>query len=519
LIGNKAFALTEADLIKGIKKGDETIVLEWLSLGNDPNTLLAKDYTTLYYSIKYDQQRILYILLQYGADPNLKVKSRPPLYWAIKNNRVRLVRLLIEFGADINYQDEGGRDLIMHAAKLTRLDIVKVLIDRGGDPGRVCEKGRTAEDYAFKSNAVYVLGYLESIKKQLKYSDFSKEWVDGPHFEWESDDLLCMYYHLTDTINKKSYLKERTIYIDQETYYLNGFAGDTNVYIINKTYKTNSPLINTSGDVFAFGDIHGEFEQLLILLRNNKIIDENDNWIFGNGQLIFLGDVFDRGDKVTETLLFIYELEQKAREHNGGVNLLIGNHEAMAITGDHRYIHNKYTHYERYFYKEYNKLYTESSLIGNWLRKQNTIVRVNDNIFMHAGISSKILNLQFSIDSINRVVQEYLIDQNSSLYHNSSSLIVSEFGPLWYRGYSDFYGREKMVKESVVDRVLDFYKVQRMIIGHNESKSITLSYDGKVISIDVPLDRKGVMPQALLISGNKYIRCYIDGTQEIIIEK
>jgi hypothetical protein len=519
LIDHIAYGITEAELIRGIKKGNEVIVSEWLTNGNDPNTLLAKGNTALYYSIKYDQQKILFILLQHGADPNLKVKNRPPLYWAIKNNRIRIVRFLIEFGGDLAYRDEAGLDLIMHASKLARLDIVKVLIDRGADPTGTCEKGRTSEDYAFKSNAVYVLGYLESIKKQLEYSDFRNKWVDGPHFEWETENQLNMYYHITDTVKKKSLKRERTFYIDQDIYYLSGFSGDTNIYLINKDYKQKEAVIETDVDIFAFGDIHGEFEQLIKLLINNNIIDDNYNWKFGNGHVIFLGDVFDRGEKVTETLLFIYELERKANESGGDVSLLIGNHEAMALTGDHRYIHDKYIHYERFFYKEYFKLYGANSVIGDWLRKQNTILKVNNNLFLHAGISSKVLDLQLSIDSINSVVCDYLIDHNSSLYHTSSSIIVSEYGPLWFRGYSDYYGADKKIDEKIVNNILEHYEVQRMIIGHNESTSIKASYNGRLLSIDVPLDRKGVKPQALLISKGKYIRCFIDGMQEIILEQ
>jgi len=38
---------------------------------------------------------------------------------------------------------------------------------------------------------------------------------------------------------------------------------------------------------------------------------------FGEGQLILLGDVFDRGDLVTEVLWFLYELEIQARIPEG----------------------------------------------------------------------------------------------------------------------------------------------------------------------------------------------------------
>ena len=51
---------------------------------------------------------------------------------------------------------------------------------------------------------------------------------------------------------------------------------------------------------------------MLELLTNNKIIDEQGDWAFGTGHFVITGDIFDRGDKVTEILWFIYELEQQA---------------------------------------------------------------------------------------------------------------------------------------------------------------------------------------------------------------
>jgi cytochrome oxidase Cu insertion factor (SCO1/SenC/PrrC family) len=39
--------------------------------------------------------------------------------------------------------------------------------------------------------------------------------------------------------------------------------------------------------LFVFSDIEGNFEAMRRLLQSNKIIDENFNWIFGNGHLVF----------------------------------------------------------------------------------------------------------------------------------------------------------------------------------------------------------------------------------------
>ena len=53
---------------------------------------------------------------------------------------------------------------------------------------------------------------------------------------------------------------------------------------------------------------------LIELLKNNKIIDEDLKWTFGDGHFVIVGDVFDRGDKVNEVLWFLYDLEIQAKK-------------------------------------------------------------------------------------------------------------------------------------------------------------------------------------------------------------
>src|SRR5690606_18087899 len=52
----------------------------------------------------------------------------------------------------------------------------------------------------------------------------------------------------------------------------------------------------------VFSDIHGQFSIMTKLLRAHHIIDNDDNWAFGQGHLVLVGDVFDRGPQVTESL-------------------------------------------------------------------------------------------------------------------------------------------------------------------------------------------------------------------------
>ncbi len=48
---------------------------------------------------------------------------------------------------------------------------------------------------------------------------------------------------------------------------------------------------------------------------------------------MFAGDMFDRGDQVTECLWLVYALEETAKAAGGYVHFILGNHELMNLQG------------------------------------------------------------------------------------------------------------------------------------------------------------------------------------------
>lgn len=63
-------------------------------------------------------------------------------------------------------------------------------------------------------------------------------------------------------------------------------------------YPAKSSFSNVN-KIAALSDIHGQFDLLVALLKNNKIIDNNLDWSFNKGHLVIVGDVFDREIKLT----------------------------------------------------------------------------------------------------------------------------------------------------------------------------------------------------------------------------
>src|SRR4029453_953757 len=88
----------------------------------------------------------------------------------------------------------------------------------------------------------------------------------------------------------------------------------------------------------AVGDVHGDYGQLVTVLRDAGVVDAQDKWAFGKGQLVQTGDRVDRGPDSRKIMDFFMRLEKEAKKAGGAVFPLVGNHEVMNVLGDLRYV-------------------------------------------------------------------------------------------------------------------------------------------------------------------------------------
>ena len=91
--------------------------------------------------------------------------------------------------------------------------------------------------------------------------------------------------------------------------------------------------------IVAVGDVHGDYEQFVKLLRSAGLIDDNEEWAGGQTHLVQTGDIPDRGADSRKVMDLLMKLEKQAKKARGYVHALIGNHEAMNMYGDLRYVH------------------------------------------------------------------------------------------------------------------------------------------------------------------------------------
>lgn len=263
---------------------------------------------------------------------------------------------------------------------------------------------------------------------------------------------------------------------------------------------------------YVISDIEGNFAAFRKLLQAGKVIDEDFNWIFGDGHLLLIGDLVDRGNQVTEVLWFIYALEEKAKAAGGYVHYVLGNHEIMVMSGDHRYVNPKYTDNANRLGVHLMSLYGTDTELGRWLRTKNVIERVGTKLYVHGGISRKVNNMDISVAKINELVRPFYADTTYMYPDANTDTLCQDYGPYWYRGY---FVEDMATSPRIIDSTFNKFKVNRIIVGHTPMRdTVSVWFDGRLINVDTPhvLGKS----EALLVEGKAMYRVKADGEKILI---
>ena len=307
------------------------------------------------------------------------------------------------------------------------------------------------------------------------------EVTDGPYVKFINDSTVLVQYVDKGKVVAKEIHSPYPITF-------NGFGYDSlNSYSISEINEIKPAICKkTTSKLFAFSDMHGEYEFLCELLINNKVIDSNLHWSFGDGHLVVIGDMMDRGDKVTEILWMIYRLETEAKNAGGEIHYLLGNHEIMVLQDDLRYLHEKYISVTTPVVgSTQSELYDSLTVLGRWLRSKNIVEVINGMLFVHAGLSPSITEKGFSLELINTTMRTNIDTEREVIKSDSLlSYLFRGFGPIWYRGYHFEMENYKQATSQEVDALLAHYNLSNIIVGHSVLDSIGVSYGGKVLGVN-----------------------------------
>ncbi|MCG8411673.1 MAG: metallophosphoesterase [Bacteroidales bacterium] len=326
---------------------------------------------------------------------------------------------------------------------------------------------------------------------------------DGPYIFYRGDKLEVKWIKdnalrtkITDTADYK-FFKRR--FRNKHPYkFTNRNYTDTNY---TELYKGINKFA-------AISDIHGQYRTFIKLLRKHKIVDRKLNWTFGNGHLIVLGDVMNRGQEVTKALWLIYKLEQQATKYGGKVHFLLGNHELMILKGNQKYLNQKYLKVSKILNTEYSDLFTKNSVLGNWIRNKPVMLKLNNFLFVHGGISKAFIEKKLSIAETNRLFREKIIalPWQDILADSTLEFLSGDKGILWYRSYFI----KPLVPELCVEQTLNLFDVNYIIVGHTSLSNIVSIYNNKVLGIDSSI-KLGNYGEILIFKNNKLFRGNLSG--------
>src|SRR4030095_6799611 len=68
------------------------------------------------------------------------------------------------------------------------------------------------------------------------------------------------------------------------------------------------------GRVVAVGDVHGDYDQLVTVLRDTGLVDDKTRWVGGKAWLVQTGDRVDRGPDSRKVMDLLQRLEEAAKE-------------------------------------------------------------------------------------------------------------------------------------------------------------------------------------------------------------
>ena len=290
----------------------------------------------------------------------------------------------------------------------------------------------------------------------------------------------------------------------------------------------------TAERIVAIGDLHGDYGAFLDIVEAAGLANQKGRWTGGEAVLVQLGDVTDRGPDSLKIVRYLQALEQAAPKGGGKVVVLVGNHEAMNVTGDLRYVHpGEYAAFvtrssedlrDRVYlanqdsilasyrqrdagitpeaarrrwldetplgWLEHRQAWSPAGKLGKWIAAKPAIARLGETLFVHGGISVETATRP--VPAINAEVAASLSAGGAS----RGSILTDELGPLWYRGNVLRDPVKPLAEGGVVPpprpsieaelaQVLAAYGAKRLVVAHTPNLAgIVADHGGRLVRID-----------------------------------
>ena len=259
--------------------------------------------------------------------------------------------------------------------------------------------------------------------------------------------------------------------------------------------------------VVAVGDLHADLETALAVLRLAGVVDAEGRWSGGTATLVQTGDITDRGPDSLEVIPLLQRREGEAAAAGGQVVALMGNHEAMNLTGDWRYVSPEDV---ADFGDEAARraAFSAEGALGAWLLSRDAVAVVGGVVFVHGGVSAATARAAAGAVGRPAWVREALAGR-------APEEVLGPEGPLWYRGYLQ---APEAVACAELAGVLEALGAERMVVGHTTQRTgrVAARCGGRLLGIDTGISRHyGGHLAAVELVGRDAAALYPEGREDL----
>lgn len=181
------------------------IIIE--KIGKTPVSDDAHEFNEcIFTAIRTGNAKILQLLIDYGANPNIDGLMGPPIVEAADRNKLRIVKLLLENGADINGKNRFNSTALTRATFRGYTDVVKFLVANGAKAEGNEEAKSEARCMRMGLYSAYVNADIDRVKRLLAQNADPKAKDDsGRAVIDESHHSMYMW----DKFGSKKYTEEQ----------------------------------------------------------------------------------------------------------------------------------------------------------------------------------------------------------------------------------------------------------------------------------------------------------------------
>jgi ankyrin repeat protein len=159
--------LKELDIFEAAAAGDCARLRQLIAQDAMSARAISPDgWTPLHLAAAFAGAEPVTLLLEHGAHihqfSHNPMRNQPLHACIALNSSLDVVRALLEAGADVNATQHGGYTPLLQAAAAGKKDLVRLLLEYGARLDCVCDRGKSAADYARERGHTEVAEILAS---------------------------------------------------------------------------------------------------------------------------------------------------------------------------------------------------------------------------------------------------------------------------------------------------------------------------------------------------------------------